>query len=105
MLHEVAHAELNHFDYATDLELVVMECRAWQRTRQLARQHNVALDELYVADCLTGYSDWLTLRASCPDCQNFSLQADSTTYRCFRCQTSWRIRLDTLNRSHQEKIT
>ena len=105
LLHEVSHAELNHFDYSSDLELVVMECRAWQRTRELAEVHELSIDEVYISDCLGGYSTWLEDRATCPDCQNFSLQTSDDTYHCFRCCTRWRITTDALDRLHQEKIT
>ena len=104
LLHEVAHAQLNHFDYSSDLELVLMECRAWQHTRQLAQAHDLAIDEVYVEDCLQGYADWLTERSTCPQCQNFSLQTPTGAYRCFRCQQSWHIVSDTLHQTRQEKL-
>ena len=105
LLHEVAHAQLNHFDYSSDLELVMMECRAWQRTRWLARRHNLSIDESYVADCLHGYADWLQERATCPQCRNFSLQTTRGIYQCFRCKQKWLITTDPFNRNQQETIT
>lgn len=103
LLHEVAHAELGHFDYSTDIELVIMECRAWQRTRQLASQHDIRCDEHFIRDCLSGYSEWLEERASCPNCQSFSLQTHDV-YQCFRCQLRWRVRLNALDQTHKEKL-
>lgn len=97
LLHEIAHAQLNHFDYSTDLELIVMEARAWSATRDLARQHAVALDEGYLKQCLASYNSWLENRASCPLCTNFSLQLNPTTYQCFRCLHQWQI--DTQNQA------
>lgn len=104
LLHEVSHAQLHHFDYSSDLELVLMECRAWQRTRELALSHCLALDDIYISDCLAAYSEWLDNRAICPECQNFSLQSSTETYTCFRCQTQWRIKTDALDRLRQEKV-
>ena len=96
LLHEIAHAQLGHFHYASDFELFAMETQAWNRTRQLARQHNLPLSEDYVTDCLASYATWLHKRATCPTCSNFSLQMDELTYRCFLCDDRWQVKVDSL---------
>jgi DNA-directed RNA polymerase subunit RPC12/RpoP len=104
LLHEIAHAELAHFDFQTDFELFAMETRAWARTRDLAHTYGVDCSEQFIIDCLTSYADWVTERATCPACENFSLQQDATTYRCFRCQTRWHIETDAKNRVRRVKL-
>lgn len=104
LLHEVAHAQLGHFHYRSDFELFAMETKAWSKTRDLAKDYDIDISEDYIADCLASYGDWLTKRATCPTCQNYSLQADETTYQCWRCQTRWRVAVDSLDRIRRERI-
>ncbi len=105
LLHEIAHAELAHFDFATDFELFAMETRAWDYTRTLARQFKLPLAEDFVIDCLSTYANWLEKRSACPACDNFSLQTDRATYRCFRCQTRWQVHTDSLERVHRVRLS
>lgn len=91
LLHEVAHAELAHFDYRSDLELFAMETQAWNKTRELAIERDIACSDHYIEQCLASYSRWIDARSTCPVCTNFSLQTDSTTYHCFSCKTRWHI--------------
>lgn len=91
LLHEIAHAELAHFDYRTDFELFAMESQAWMKTRTLAYRYRVICSERFIHQCLTSYGQWIEERSTCPTCTNFSLQEDKTTYRCFACQTRWHI--------------
>lgn len=104
LLHEIAHAQLAHFDFQSDFELFAMETRAWAKTRELAQAHGVKCTERFVAECLQTYADWVTHRATCPTCENFSLQEDPQTYKCFRCQTRWHIRTDAQNRIHRVRL-
>lgn len=98
LLHEIAHAELAHFDFRTDLELFAMETQAWAKTRELAQRHGIACSDRYIRSCLNTYSRWIDQRSTCPTCDNFSLQTDSSTYQCFSCQARWRIQ-ETANTS------
>lgn len=104
LLHEIAHARLAHFHYTSDLELFIMETKAWALTRQLADQYAVAIDDDYIDDCLQSYANWLEQRATCPLCDNFSLQQGHSTYRCFRCGTRWRVYTDALERIRRQRI-
>ncbi len=104
LLHEIAHAELSHFDFQTDFELFAMETRAWARTRDLATSYGITCTDAFITGCLTSYADWVTERATCPACENFSLQQDSSTYRCFRCQTRWHIETDAKNRVRRVRL-
>jgi hypothetical protein len=91
LLHEIAHAELAHFDYRTDLELFAMESQAWMKTKTLAEHYSLPCNDRFIQSCLAGYSRWVEARSTCPTCTNFSLQEDKTTYKCFFCQTKWHI--------------
>lgn len=91
LLHEIAHAELAHFDYRTDLELFAMESQAWMKTRSLAEYYQVPCSDNFIQNCLASYGKWVEARSTCPTCTNFSLQENKTTYRCFSCQTRWHI--------------
>jgi Zn finger protein HypA/HybF involved in hydrogenase expression len=91
LLHEIAHAELAHFDYRTDFELFAMESQAWMKTRALAQHYHIPCSDTFIQHCLTSYGKWVEARSTCPTCTNFSLQENKNTYRCFSCQTRWHI--------------
>jgi len=91
LLHETAHALLGHVSFEADIELFVMELRAWQKTRELAALFDVAIDQVFVTDCLASYEQWLTARATCPDCANFCLNKTMSTFACWRCGCQWRV--------------
>src|SRR5476651_582222 len=87
LLHEIGHARLAHRVYKYDMELLRMEMEAWDVARELAPQYNVKVDEKHIAATIATYDRWLTKRATCPDCENFSLQPARDSYRCFACGT------------------
>lgn len=91
LFHELAHATLKHTTYGLDVELLLMEVAAWEKAKQLALTYGHAIDEDHVQDCLDTYRDWLDQRSTCPVCANNSLQYSSEEYRCFNCQTVWRV--------------
>jgi hypothetical protein len=91
LLHEVAHAVLEHKRYETDLELVLLEVAAWDKAKELAKQYGVTLDEDRIQDCIDTYRDWLYQRSCCPKCNCTSLQHNAITYKCFNCGTSWTV--------------
>lgn len=89
LLHEIGHAKLGHKSYKYDMELLRMEMEAWDVVRQLAPNFGLVVDEKHIARCIETYDDWLSKRATCPDCQNFSLQNDRDIYKCFACGSKW----------------
>lgn len=92
LLHETSHALLGHIAYESDLELVHIEVATWERTRQLAGDLSIAIDEDHIQDCLDTYRDWLYGRSICPQCNNKSLQQQyKQQYRCFNCHTVWKV--------------
>lgn len=91
LLHELSHALLGHTSYKKDLELIEMERDAWQRTRELASEFNLELEEDSIEDALDTYRDWLHARSQCPTCAATGIQTHGHTYRCISCETSWRV--------------
>jgi hypothetical protein len=92
LLHEVAHAALEHRSYLFDIELIKMERAAWDYTTSvLASRYAISIDEDLVEDMLTTYRDWLHDRSQCPQCEATGFQQSSRSYRCPACDAQWRV--------------
>ena len=91
LLHELAHAQLGHADFALDVELLAQERDAWQLVRsKLSPAYNVPFSEGAAEQALDTYRDWLDARSRCPACGLSSLQTKTSTYTCVNCRCSWR---------------
>ncbi len=91
LLHEVAHALLDHNRYGSDFELLHLEAAAWHKAAELAKAYDYMIDGDHIQDCLDTYRDWLHQRSTCPVCGTTSLQETSRKYRCHNCSTSWTV--------------
>lgn len=92
LLHELAHALLNHTDYSRDIHLLAMERDAWSyATHTLAPRYNVTIDDDTVEDALDTYRDWLHARSRCPSCTATGIQSQRHQYKCIACGTSWQV--------------
>lgn len=91
LVHEIGHATLDHRLYRFDAELLKMEMDAWDEARKLANRYGLTVDEDHISRCIKTYDDWLTKRATCPDCSNFSLQRGRDEYSCFGCGAVWQV--------------
>ena len=91
LVHEIGHAVLGHRIYRFDMQLIQMELDAWDVARGLADKYNLVMDEEHIARCIQTYDDWLTKRATCPDCDNFCLQRGRDEYGCFICGSVWQV--------------
>jgi hypothetical protein len=91
LVHEIGHAILGHRLYKFDMQLMQMELDAWDVARQLAVTYGLRIDENHIARCIDTYDEWLTKRATCPDCANFSLQRGRDEYSCFACGSIWQV--------------
>ncbi len=96
LLHEIGHAVLGHQIYKYDMELLNLEMDAWDFVREQAPRYGLAVDEEHIARSIATYDEWLSKRATCPDCRNFSLQKDRSIFGCFACGSKWQVnrRLD-----------
>lgn len=91
LLHEAAHAMLDHKSYQTDAGLLMLEVAAWQTAQQISRKLGITIDKTHIQDCLNTYRDWLYARSTCPTCTLNSLQIDETTYLCLNCSARWSV--------------
>lgn len=91
LLHESAHASLEHKSYKSDFELLTMEMKAWQHAKITAINLGIEINEDHIQDCLDTYRDWLHQRSTCPGCSNVCFQSSSNEYRCHNCYTSWQV--------------
>jgi len=91
VLHELAHALLEHASFSLDIELLRQEREAWDMVRKtLAPLYDVRHDEELAQDALDTYREWLHSRSICPNCRLTSLQTKTSTYVCINCRRSWR---------------
>lgn len=92
LLHELAHALLQHDSYARDIELLKLEREAWDYARQtLGVQFGVTIDEVIAEDSIDTYRDWLHKRSTCPECHLNGVQESRIAYRCVHCQKHWQV--------------
>jgi hypothetical protein len=104
MLHEVAHASLNHINYNSDLGLLRLEVEAWNEAKKLGNQLEIQIDDSHIQDCLDTYRDWLHRRSTCPSCGVICLQSSSVEYSCHNCHTSWRVSTSRFCRPYRLQI-
>jgi hypothetical protein len=91
LLHELAHALLNHTNYSSDFELLKLESEAWNLAAQLGKKYSVLIDDDHIQNCLDTYRDWLHRRSTCPTCGIHTLQKDVKHYQCHNCQSTWQV--------------
>lgn len=90
LLHEIAHAELGHFDFNKDIELIRQEVSAWEHAAAiLAPSYDLTIDDDFIQDHLDSYRLWLHKRSACPNCGQTGLQ-NQNTYSCVNCRCIWR---------------
>jgi len=104
VLHELAHALLEHNDYQSDFELLKLETEAWDLAAKLAPKYKVGIEDDYIQKCLDTYRDWLHNRSTCPSCGLHSLQQNAGSYRCFNCQTEWSVTSRRFSRSYRKAL-
>jgi hypothetical protein len=91
LIHEVAHAVLEHKHYVNDVDLLRHEVAAWHTAKDIAKKISITINEEHIQDCLDTYRDWIHKRATCPHCSVISAQQDTGGYTCFNCQTHWKV--------------
>lgn len=91
LFHELSHALLAHANYNYDVELIAMECRAWDTAMDLADKYNLKIEETAIQSTLDTYRDWLHERSTCPECKATGVQTGKYTYKCLACNYRWRV--------------
>ena len=103
LLHELAHALLDHNSYKSDFELLKLESQAWHRAAEIGKKYDVKIDEDHIQNCLDTYRDWLHRRSKCPTCGMHVLQKNATTYKCFNCGETWQVSSGRFARSYRRR--
>lgn len=103
LLHEIGHAELDHTDFNSDIELLQKEVAAWAKAHEISTRYGVKIDQDYIEDNLDSYRDWLHIRATCPTCYERCLQTDRHTYTCHNCGTTWHVTRSRLCRPYRRR--
>lgn len=104
LLHELAHATLDHLSYSSDFELLKLESITWQQAKLLGKKYGITINNEHIQDCLDTYRDWLHNRARCPKCSVVSLQRADKLYKCFNCKTVWRVPLSQKSRISRKVV-
>ena len=96
LLHELAHAVLNHRSFETAIELLDMERDAWTQALTVFAPRflsSYSADELReVAEtALDEYRDWLHKRSTCPHCSATGVETSPHQFRCLVCRGSWHV--------------
>lgn len=92
LLHELAHALLDHTTYAKDIQLLEIERDAWEyAAEKLAPLYGLAIEDDYIQGALDTYRDWLHARSCCPACDATGVQTKASHYRCVICGNRWRV--------------
>ena len=102
VLHELAHAELGHKSYSSDIELVKLEAEAWQLAAALGKKYKIDISNDHIQNCLDTYRDWLHRRSACPTCGLRTVQTDHQHYECFNCRTKWAVSGDRFSRAYRK---
>lgn len=91
LLHELAHAILDHAIFKNDIQLLKMERDAWNLAKKMLRQHNQVVNYDYIEDCLDTYRDWIYSRSKCPRCSHVGIQSSLNVYKCVYCVINWSV--------------
>lgn len=92
LLHETAHALLNHHDYKKDVELLAKERDAWELARkELAPKYGISIGEDFIENHLDTYRDWLHNKSTCPNCHLNGVEKSKGSYLCLACGSQWRV--------------
>lgn len=92
LLHEVAHALLDHRHFNRDIDLLRIEREAWEYVRTtLAPRYDMAVRDELVEDMIDTYREWLHARSTCPHCAMTGVQTKDATYHCVGCDHDWKV--------------
>lgn len=92
LLHELAHALLEHKTYKRDIELVAMERDAWAYARtQLSNTYEIPIADAVEQAALDSYRDWMHARSTCPACEASGIEIRKSIYHCPACGHEWRV--------------
>lgn len=92
LLHELAHALLDHQQFKHDIDLLKIEREAWDYAKDvLGPRYNLSVSEDTVEQMIDTYRDWLHARSTCPSCSMTGVQTAEATYHCLGCSRDWKV--------------
>ena len=89
LLHELGHYLIGEYDYGSDIELLEIEAKAWDKAAELCKNYQINYDEDFAEDRLDSYRDYLHYASLCPNCQLAGYQDKNGQYHCPLCDKSW----------------
>ncbi len=104
LIHEIGHAELKHFSFDSDIDLIRKEVAAWSFVRQNASKYHIQFKEDLAENCLDSYRAWLDQRSSCPECELTGYQIAPEMYECINCKSQWSVSGDQQTRVCRRQI-
>ena len=102
LLHELAHAKLNHTIYKSDAQLLKIEAEAWAKAEELAKEYGVELSKKEQKQALQSYIGWASSRSSCPNCQKNGLQISKVRFTCLNCSHKWTVSPSRFTRTYRK---
>jgi predicted RNA-binding Zn-ribbon protein involved in translation (DUF1610 family) len=102
LLHELAHAILEHSDYKSDTELLKIESSAWRLAQELATKYKVKFDPKEQEESLASYIQWASSRSQCPECKKNGLQMSQTEFLCPNCSHKWKVGKSRFTRTYRQ---
>lgn len=101
LLHELAHALLNHRRFSSDIGLIILERQAWNYAIKLGDTYNIEIIDGVAQYSLDSYRDWLHKRSTCPVCAANGVQFKKQRYTCPSCNNIWKVNLATKRRLYR----
>jgi predicted RNA-binding Zn-ribbon protein involved in translation (DUF1610 family) len=102
LLHELAHAKLNHKEYLSDASLLKIESEAWNVAKGLAKEYSVVFSIKEQDNALTSYTTWANGRSQCPACKKNGLQTLQTKFVCPNCNHNWKVGKSRFKRTYRQ---
>jgi hypothetical protein len=90
LLHELGHYLIEEYDYNSDIELLQIEAKAWDKARTLCKDYHLTYDEDFAEDRLDSYRNHLHYASLCKNCQLAGYQDNHGSYHCPLCGATWR---------------
>lgn len=102
LLHELAHAKLDHSDYQSDAQLLKIESSAWKLAKELCQKYGVKFSKEEQEDSLASYINWASSRSQCPKCKKNGLQTTQTEFLCPSCSHKWNVGRSRFTRTYRQ---
>lgn len=101
LLHELAHAKLEHSDYKSDAQLLKIESSAWSLAKDFCKEYGVKFNQEEQQEALVSYTHWASSRSQCPKCQKNGLQTAPTAFMCPNCTHKWSVGKSRFTRTYR----